>query len=160
MINQFGAYMLLLTGLLSSSAAANQKEKTMSNEQNKVLTAIQSMTSAFHEKDMDKVLSSYENRAAVMFEPGVAITEPTEIRQMFDNAFQLNPQFEYPHGHEVYVVDDLALHMAPWVMRGQAPDGTQIEQTGLSVAVLRKQADGQWLLVLDNPHGQLLLGHD
>ncbi len=50
MIKQFGVYMLLLSGLLSSSAAVNQEEKTMRKELNKVLTAIQSMTSAFHEK--------------------------------------------------------------------------------------------------------------
>jgi ketosteroid isomerase-like protein len=42
-------------------------------------------------------------------------------------------------------------------MTGTAPDGTPIRQSGLSVAVLRKQADGKWLMVFDNPFGQHLL---
>ena len=42
-------------------------------------------------------------------------------------------------------------------MRATAPDGTKIQERGLSVAVLRRQPDGQWLMVIDNPHGQHLL---
>ena len=42
-------------------------------------------------------------------------------------------------------------------MKGKTPDGQGIEQSGLSVAILRKQADGEWLMVIDNPHGQHLL---
>jgi ketosteroid isomerase-like protein len=49
------------------------------------------------------------------------------------------------------------MHVAPWVMIGQAPDGTEVSQQGLSVAVLRKQADGRWLMVLDNPNAQALM---
>ncbi len=55
------------------------------------------------------------------------------------------------------VQGDIAVHFAPWTMTGTAPDGTEIKQTGLSVAVLRKQADGNWLMVIDNPHGQHLM---
>jgi ketosteroid isomerase-like protein len=42
-------------------------------------------------------------------------------------------------------------------MTGKVPDGTDIKQSGLSVVVLRKQADGKWLMVFDNPFGQHLL---
>ncbi|OUS34844.1 hypothetical protein A9R00_12355, partial [Oleispira antarctica] len=75
----------------------------------------------------------------------------------FEGAFQINPKFDYPNGHEVYIANNIALHIAPWVMTGKAPDGTSIKQSGLSVAVLRKQESGNWLMVLDNPHGQQLL---
>ncbi len=52
---------------------------------------------------------------------------------------------------------DLALHLAPWHMTGVGPDGTAVESHGLSVAVLRRQADGRWLMVLDQPYGDALL---
>ena len=130
----------------------------MTTESAKVLQTVETMTAAFHKKDIQTVLSTYEQGAAVMFEAGTAITDPNMLKQMFEGAFQINPKFEYPKGHEVYMANDIALHIAPWIMSGTAPDGTVISDTGLSVAVLRKQSNGQWLMVLDNPNGQSLLG--
>jgi len=43
--------------------------------------------------------------------------------------------------------------IAPWSMAGTTSDGQEIQQSGLSVAVLRRQADGGWKMVIDNPHG-------
>jgi len=157
MIRQYGAFILLVTSLLSVSIAASEEENIMNNEETKVIEAIETMTSAFHKKDIDSVLTSYEDGAAVMFEPGTRISDPAVLRKMFEGAFQLNPKFNYPKGHEVYISNNIAMHIAPWVMKGKAPDGSDIEQSGLSVAVLRKQEGGKWLLVLDNPHGQRLM---
>lgn len=151
------AFILLVTSLLSLSTAANEEEIVVNKQETEVLKTIKAMTSAFHEKDINGVLASYETEAAVMFEPGQRVSDPMDIQKMFEGAFQLNPKFDYPMGHEVYVASNIALHIAPWVMKGETPDGADIEQQGLSVAVLRKQNNGQWLLVLDNPHGQLLM---
>ena len=79
-----------------------------------------------------------------------------QIRQMFEGAFQMNPAFTYS-GHDVIVTGDIALHIAPWQMKGKAPNGTEIVQSGLSVAVLRQQPDSSWHMVIDNPHGQILM---
>ncbi len=152
-----GAFLLLVISILGVSIAANDEESVMSNEKTEVLNAIQAMTSAFQNKDIGGVLASYESGAAVMFEPGVRVSDSAMLQKMFEGAFQLNPDFNYPNGHEVYMANNLALHIAPWEMSGIAPDGMQVKQQGLSVAVLRKQDDGQWLLVLDNPHGQVLM---
>ncbi|MES0883117.1 helix-turn-helix domain-containing protein [Roseibium sp. SCP14] len=37
------------------------------------------------------------------------------------------------------------------------PEGNSIKGEGLSIAVLRRQADGSWKMVIDNPHGSRLL---
>ncbi|MCP4500744.1 MAG: hypothetical protein GY822_12355 [Deltaproteobacteria bacterium] len=37
------------------------------------------------------------------------------------------------------------------------PDGQNIEQKGLSAAVLRKNEQGEWCIVIDDPHAQFLL---
>lgn len=157
MIQRYAPFILLVTSLLSTSIAASEEEKTVTNEEAKVIEAIEKMTSAFHDSNIDRVLTSYEDGAAVVFEPGKRVSDPVVLKQMFEGAFQLNPKFSYPNGHEVYISNDIALHIAPWVMTGKAPDGAEVEQSGLSVAVLRKQVNGSWLLVLDNPHGQLLM---
>lgn len=158
MIKHSRVIALALSGLLGSSMAAGQSTTEMTAN-NQVLQAIQTMTQAFQQKNINGVLNSYEKGAAVMFEPGQAISDPVIIKQMFEGAFQINPKFNYPNGHEVYIANDIALHIAPWVMTGQAPDGSIIEQTGLSVAVLRRQEDGQWRMMLDNPHGQNLMAN-
>jgi len=129
----------------------------VNDQENKVVETVEKMTFAFQQKDIEGVINSYASDAVVMFEPQKPVTDPTIIRQMFEALFQLNPEFQYPNGHEVFVVNNIALHIAPWVMKGKAPDGSAVEQKGLSVAVLRKQENGKWLLILDNPHGQLLM---
>ena len=129
----------------------------MNKEQKSVISAIETMTAAFHKQDIENVMAAYEKGAAIMFEPGQQSSDPILVKKMFQGFFQLNPSFIYPQGHEVYIANDIALHISPWKMRGTSSEGQDIEQSGLSVAVLRKQVDGQWLLVLDNPHGQLLL---
>ena len=154
----YSVFILLMISLFSTPVAAIEEENTMNKEEANVIKTVETMTSAFHKKNIAGVLTSYEDGAAVIFEPGKRVSDPVVLKQMFEGAFQLDPRFSYPNGHEVYISNDIALHIAPWVMKGKSPDGVEIKQSGLSVAVLRKQENGAWLLVLDNPHGQLLMG--
>jgi ketosteroid isomerase-like protein len=152
------ALLILLSSCLwTTSQADGIKENLMNSDKNQALQTVEMMTAAFHNKDIRGVLSHYEKGAAIMFEAGSPITDPEILKQMFEGAFQINPTFEYAKGHEVYVANDIALHIAPWKMKGTAPDGSTISDSGLSVAVLRKQADGRWLMVLDNPNSQALM---
>lgn len=128
----------------------------MNQTEKDVYSTIENMTDAFHKGDIKGVMGSYESQATVVFEPNKPASDMDQIRQMFEGAFQLNPAFTYS-GHDVIVTGDIALHIAPWQMKGNAPDGTEIAQSGLSVAVLRKQPDGSWRMVIDNPHGQILM---
>ena len=128
----------------------------MTNDQQAVLNTVLTMTEAFQSNDIDTVLSTYEPGAAISFEPGTPITDKAAIKAMFAGVAGFDPTYTYA-GHEVIVSGDLAVHFAPWTMMGQTPDGQAITQSGLSVAVLRKQPDGTWLMVIDNPHGQRLL---
>jgi len=138
-------------------AVANNKEgDSMSTDENNVLNVIENMTTSFHNGDIEGVMATYEKNATIMFEPGKPVSDPAVLREMFKGAFALNPKFSYS-GHEVFISGDIAVHYAPWSMKGKTPDGTDIEQSGLSVAVLRRQSDGKWLMVIDNPHGQNLM---
>jgi len=124
------------------------------NEQ--IVSTIVTMTAAFHEGDIDGILRTYEPSAVVVGEPGKPAQGKTDLRAMFAAFIALKPKFMYA-GHDVIIAGDLALHLAPWHMTGVAPDGTKVQQRGLSVAVLRRQADGRWLMVIDQPHGDALL---
>lgn len=132
------------------------KTKKMTVEQQNVLNAIQKMTKAFENKDIDKVMSCYEPNSVVVFEPESPVSDSNTLREMFTGMSIANPVFTYS-GHEVFISGNIATHIAPWEMTAKAPDGSEIKQSGLSVAVLRKQKNGEWLMVIDNPHGQFLM---
>ncbi|MFC4218942.1 YybH family protein [Flagellimonas marina] len=149
--------LVLCVSAYYSQAQSNQNaHKSMNQEEEKVMQVITKMTAAFHKKDIDGIMSTYEPSAVVVFEPENPISNKKELKEMFMEAFVINPKFTYS-GHEVFVTGDSAIHLAPWTMLGMAPDGTKIEQSGLSIAVLRKQEDGSWLMIFDNPHGQYLM---
>lgn len=150
------ASILIVMSFISTAIANNKEENKMSTEENRVMNVIQNMTAAFHSGDIEGVMKSYDKNATVMFEPAKPISDPAVLREMFKGAFSLNPKFTYS-GHEVFISGDVAVHFAPWKMKGSTPDGTAIEQSGLSVAVLRRQSNGEWLMVIDNPHGQNLM---
>jgi ketosteroid isomerase-like protein len=132
------------------------KEGLMSSMEYAVVQAVEDLTTAFQKSDLDGVMSAYERTAAIAFEPGQAVRDEDRIREMFAQWFALEPRFEYA-GHDVLVAGDLALHVAPWHMRGTLPDGEPVEREGLSIAVLRRAPSGGWRIVIDNPHGQRLL---
>lgn len=146
-------WLMLFTSFIQAQQSTNMQ---IEQEQAAVLKAVKQMTHAFHKKDLKAVMNSYEDQALVVFEPESPITDKALLEQMFQGAFSLNPKFTYS-GHEVFVNGDIAVHIAPWTMKGKAPDGSKVEQSGLSIAVLRKQKDGKWLMVFDDPHGQFLM---
>lgn len=146
-----------MTTNMNSQTQKVMQTKTISKDQQDVLNAIESMIQSFNNKDIEGVMASYETGALVIFEPETRVTDFKILKEMFLGAFSINPKFEYPKGHEVFINGDTATHIAPWIMNGTAPDGTKIKQSGLSVANLKKQQNGKWLLIFDNPHGSFLM---
>lgn len=140
------------------NAQTNDKmeKQAFSEEQKMVLSTIEKMVTGFENKDIAKLLSCYEPEATIVFEPGKPISGTDLLTHAFLQAFTINPVYEFKE-HEVFITGDIATHFTPWKMSGKLPDGTSIEQSGLSVAVLKKQKDGTWLIVFDNPHGQFLM---
>jgi len=46
---------------------------------------------------------------------------------------------------------DLAMMHGKWTLRGTGPDGGQIWREGRNTEAARRQPDGRWLFVIDNP---------
>jgi len=114
------------------------------------------MTDAFHRGDIDGIMRTYEPGAVVVAQPGTPISGTPALRAMFAGFVAAKAHFTFL-GHEVIQAEDVALHLTPWRMAGVAPDGKAVEARGLSVAVLRRQPDGRWLMVIDDPFGDTLL---
>ncbi len=145
-----------LVALALSVPFVSAGETQMTKSETEVMNLIETMTHAFQAGKIDQVMSTYEANATVMFEPGVATRDRSALEAAFTQFATVSPVFSYS-GHEVIVEGDIAVHFAPWNMTGTAPDGTNVEANGLSVAVARKQKDGSWKMVIDNPYGGNLL---
>lgn len=121
-----------------------------------ILSTIAAMTNAFHNGDIDGIMRTYEPGAVVVGEPGVPISGTPALRAMFADFIAAQAHFTFLD-HEVIQAEDIAVHLTPWRMTGVAPDGAALAASGLSVAVLRRQPDGRWLMIIDNPYGDALL---
>ena len=126
------------------------------DQKTKIVSTIDEMTDAFHRGDIDGIMRTYEPDAVVIGEPGVPVSGSAALRAMFGGFIAAKARVTFL-GHEVIQAGGIALHLTPWRMAGVAPDGTAIEGAGLSVAVLRRQPDGRWLMVIDDPFGDALV---
>jgi ketosteroid isomerase-like protein len=62
-----------------------------------------------------------------------------------------------PEKQSLVIADDIALAVIRSTLNGTGPDGTPVRIEATSSDVLRRQADGKWLFVIDNPWGAGIL---
>ena len=64
----------------------------------------------------------------------------------------INPQFTI----EVTTAEngDIALLNSQWQVTGTDPEGNAVSMSGNGSEVVRRQADGSWKFIIDNPGGE------
>ncbi len=107
----------------------------------------------FNAGDIEGLLELYEPDALFVPEPGAeALAGPDAVRDFAANFPLQDPQIDL-RTRVIYERDRDALVYSDWTMTGTGPDGPTRLQ-GQATVVLRKQADGQWLLAFDDPFTQ------
>lgn len=130
------------------STTTSQAQEMKMDDKTKVIGTIDRMTSAFAAGDLNAIMSTYAADAVVVGEPGKPMTGDATLRNMFAAFIKAGVPFSYG-AHEVVVTGDTALHLMKWSAPG--PDGNKMNS--LSVAVLKRQSDGSWRMVIDHPFG-------
>jgi uncharacterized protein (TIGR02246 family) len=121
-----------------------------------VLEAVDGMTRAFAAGDIDGVMAFYAPGAVVVGAPGQPVAGAGELRAMFAAFVSAGVNFTYG-AHEVVLAGDTALHLMKWTI----PAGGDADETSaLSVAVLKRQPDGIWRMVIDHPFGDGVMRAD
>lgn len=129
--------------------------KTRTNSE-KIVSVVREMSSAMELGKIEEVLAAYERGASLVVQPGKTASGP-ELREALNGFIAMKPKFHMSE-HEVIESGDIALHVSPWTMDAVDPaTGSPVKQGGLSLAVFRRQRDGNWLMVIDNPWGAALL---
>ena len=106
--------------------------------------------------DAEGLLELYE--PAAVFEPqlGVMLRGTAEIGAALAGFAAMRPTIIYVGEPDVVVVDDIALVSNTWTMTAQLPDGSTHNDGGVSADVLRRQSDGTWRVLIDQPRGATL----
>ena len=100
--------------------------------------------------DTDSALACYTEDAIVMAQPGQPLSGAQSVRQFTINAAALPIVFGK---RDVWAADDIALHMVAWTLTVTDEAGSTHDVHGRTTDVLKKDADGRWLIAIDNPWG-------
>ena len=102
--------------------------------------------------DLDALVALYEPQASLTPSPGNRVTGTRAIRDALAAFVAGKPRITL-RPRVVAQSADVALVTASWDLAMTGPDGKPVQMSAQSVEVLRRQPDGRWLFVIDEPFG-------
>ena len=102
--------------------------------------------------DLDGALALYEPDATFAPQPGAQVSGLDAIREALTQFVALRPALD-GEIEKVLEAGDVALVTNRWTLRGTGPDGGPLEMGGVSADVMRRQPDGTWRILVDDPWG-------
>jgi uncharacterized protein (TIGR02246 family) len=102
--------------------------------------------------NFETLMSLYESEAAFATQPGSLAPGLGGIRDALGGFVALKGKLNLEVSR-VLEVGDLALVVGEWSFVGTRPDGEPVKLAAKNADVLRRQTDGSWRFVIDNPWG-------
>ena len=113
---------------------------------------LEAIVTGINSGDLDGLMGLYERESAFATEPGSLAAGHAGIRGALKGFTAMNGRLEL-NVTRVLEVDDLALVTGVWSFNGTGPDGEAVRLEANNADVLRRQSDGTWRFVIDNPWG-------
>lgn len=109
---------------------------------------------ALQRKDLETVVALYEPNATFILDSGEAVTGQAAIREAL-KAWIAFDEVSFTTEIEAFQSSDenLAITRGTWSATTKGTDGNPVTLTGKNAEVVRRQPDGTWLFVIDNPRG-------
>jgi uncharacterized protein (TIGR02246 family) len=120
------------------------------------IEVVDQLVDAINRGDLERAVGAYASEAVMVVQPGRTTRGPAELREALAGFIALDAKLT-SEAQEVIEAGDVALYMGRWSLRGTDPSGKPVAMSGESADVLHRQADGRWLVVLDNPWGARIL---
>jgi uncharacterized protein (TIGR02246 family) len=113
---------------------------------------LEAVVEGINSGDLEMLIALYEPAAAFATEPGTLAPGLGGIREALGGFVAMNGKLEL-EVKRVLEAGDLALVVGEWSFTGTGPDGEPVTLAASNADVLRRQADGSWRFVIDNPWG-------
>ncbi len=114
------------------------------------------MDEAFNRGDIEAVLDFYDDEAVVVLEPGRVVKGKAALRASFEAVLAFQGVARQIKTH-VIETGDTALFISHWNFSGKTRDGTSFSRDATATSVFRRQTNGLWRCVIDNPYGPAVL---
>jgi uncharacterized protein (TIGR02246 family) len=109
---------------------------------------------AFNRGDLDAYTDAFERDATLVVPPeGQVVRGHADIRSASAPIVSLRPRATIRVLHKLEE-GGLALTQAAWHLTATDPGGADVELEGHGTIVSRRQVDGTWRILLDNPMSQ------
>jgi ketosteroid isomerase-like protein len=106
----------------------------------------------FRSGDLDGMMELYDPEAIFLTQEGEIVAGADAIRELLSGFLQLADTFALEHEH-AFQSDGVALLRDAWTLKGRDPDGNPVEMADRTAGIARRQPDGGWGIVVDNPWG-------
>ena len=116
------------------------------------LDVVAQLVNAMNTCDLEMALGLFETGAAFVVKPGVVVNGIAGIRQALVGFMALKPTLTI-EAQQIVEAGDVAQYCARWTIRGTGSAGNAVHISGRSSSILRRQLNGMWLFLLDNPWG-------
>jgi uncharacterized protein (TIGR02246 family) len=107
---------------------------------------------AFNAADTDALLELYESDAILVGQPGSIARGLDQIRAALDGFLSFKGRITLDT-KLVLTVGDISYLANTWSLFGRGADGEPVNLGATTAEVARRQADGTWRYVIDNPWG-------
>ena len=113
---------------------------------------LEAIVNGINSGNLDALMPLYERESAFATQPGSLAHGVEGIREALSGFISMKGALDL-EVTRVLEAGDLALVTGTWTFDGTGPDGEPVRLSASNADVLRRQADGTWRFMIDNPWG-------
>jgi uncharacterized protein (TIGR02246 family) len=107
---------------------------------------------AFNSGNVESIMPLYESDAVLVPQPGQMVRGAAAIREALLGFLSLKLPISM-EAKRILTSGDVAMVSNTWTLSGTGPDGSAVNLGGNTMEVWRRQTDGTWRCIIDDPYG-------